>query len=186
MADAADQEKGRQEEQMAGGPVSAGASNKNAPSQQPTADTSKQSNQDYEALVKESPNSTTQGKSMTTDRDMGTVGGGNIPGSSGSGASQEGVSTSTSTVESGGGSSGGTVGAGAPADRGSVKDSSVGTSPAATNTVDRQAQDSSGGRHPSQPQTAMGDRDATQGQSGDEVTDPMSSRAPDKIQQKQK
>src|SRR5579883_28299 len=172
MADASNQERGRQEEQMAGGPVSAGASNKNMPSQQDeqaSESTSRQSKQDYEALVKESPNSATQGQGMATDRNMGTVGGGNISASSGSGTTRGGMSSSNSTVENGGSSSDGNVGAGAPADRGSVKNSSVGTSPAATNTIDKQAQGSGGGRHPSQPQTAMGDQDATQSRSsGDE------------------
>jgi hypothetical protein len=88
-------------------------------------------------------------------------------------------------VENRGGSSSGNVEAGASVEHGSVKDSSVGQEPVATNTIDKQAHQSSGGRHPSQPQTAMGDQDATYGRSGDQVTEPMSSRSPDKINQKQ-
>lgn len=51
-------------------------------------------------------------------------------------------------------------------------------------TIDRNAQGSIGGRNPSQPQTAMGDRDADihLGHSASTApTEPMSSRSPDKV-----
>jgi hypothetical protein len=169
MADTTDQGKNRQEEQMAGGPVSAGAANESAPykqNKQPTDDAAKQTNADYEALV--------------GNRDLGTVGGGNIPGGSGP---QGGISTSDSTVQSGG-TPGGSMGGG-ETERGSVKDSDVGTPPQAKNTVDKHAQSNLGGRSPGQGGTSMGDRDAKQGRLGEEATDSMSSRAPDKIHQKQ-
>jgi hypothetical protein len=169
MADTTDQDKSRQEEQMAGGPVSAGASNESAPfkqNKQTTDDTGKQGNADYEALV--------------SKRDMGTVGGGNIPGGSGP---QGGISSSDSTVQSKGTPRGST--GGGETERGSVKDSDASTPPQAVNTVDKHAQSNLGGRSPGQAGTSMGDQDATQGRPGEEITDPMSSRAPDKIYQKQ-
>ncbi len=169
MADTTDQDKSRQEEQMAGGPVSAGAANESAPykqNKQPTDNAAQQSNADYEAMV--------------SKRDMGTVGGGNIPGGNGP---QGGISTSDSTVQSGG-TAGGNTGGG-ETERGSVKDSAADTPPQAKNTVDKHAQSNLGGRSPGQAGTSMGDQDATQGRSGEEMTDPMSSRAPDKIHQKQ-
>jgi hypothetical protein len=163
MADATDQDKNRQEEQMAG------ASNESAPfkqNKQPTADTTKQSTADYEALI--------------SNRDLGTVGGGNIPGGSGS---QGGISSSDSTVQSAGTPGGNTKGG--ETEQGSVKDSNVSTPPQAKNTVDKHAQSNLGGRNPGEAGTSMGDQDATQGRPGEEITDPMSSRAPDKIHQKQ-
>ena len=124
-----------------------------------------------------------QEKSRSTNRDMGTVGGGNIPGGSTSGTTQGATNTSNITPGSEGSSSRGNVDAVAPGEGESVKDSSKETSPAATNTVDKQA--GGGGRHPGQPQTAMGDQDSARGRSGEEITEPMSSRAPDKLHQKQ-
>ncbi len=167
MADTTDQNKDRQEEQMAGGPVSAGASNQSAPirqNKQATDDAAKQSNLDYEKML--------------SNRDMGTVGGGNVPGA---GGSRGGMSASDSTVESGG-TPGGNVGGG-ETERGSIKHSDAGTPPAAKNTVDKQAQSNIGGRNPGKAGTSMGDQDATQGRPDDGITDPMSSRAPDKINQ---
>lgn len=55
------------------------------------------------------------------------------------------------------------------------------------NTIDPHAQSSIGGRHPAQPQTAMGDQDAAKGSRypGEETGDPMTSRAPDKLKQQE-
>lgn len=50
------------------------------------------------------------------------------------------------------------------------------------NTVDRQAQGNLGGRNPGVGQTPMGDQDSTRGRRpGDDVTDPMTGRAPSQI-----
>ncbi|HEV2662901.1 MAG TPA: hypothetical protein VGU68_20000 [Ktedonobacteraceae bacterium] len=133
---------------------------------QPTGDAAQQGNADYEALV--------------SKRDLGTAGGGNIPGGSGP---QGGISSSDSTVQSKGTPGGGT--GGGETERGSVKDSDMGTPPQAINTVDKQGQGNLGSRNPGEAGTSMGDQDATQGRPGEEITDPMSSRAPDKIHQKQ-
>jgi len=88
-------------------------------------------------------------------RDLGTVGGGKIPGGDTDKSEADGEQHE------------------------SVKNSSNETSPAAINTTGKQAHS----RHPSQPQTAMGDRDASKSRPGEEIADPMSSRAPDKINQ---
>ena len=174
---AEDQNKDRQEEQMVGGPVSAGASNKDAPyrqDKQSTDDSARQTNSDYEPMVGNTASGV--GENASSNRDLGTVGGGNVPGVSGS---RGGVGASDSTVESGGAPAGGTIGGGATTDRGSGKDSDVGTSPVATNSVAKQSQGSG------QAGLPRGDQDATQGRPGEEITDPMSSRAPDKINQNQ-
>src|SRR5438270_11875158 len=113
--------------------------------------------QNYDEVVTQQPSTTDVGSNKTTDRDLGTVGGGTIPGSNlGSGPPQGGMNT---------------TGAGSITDRGDVKDS--GKSAASSNIVDKYAQANVGGRDPSQPQTAMGDRDPKkdQGESTD-ITDP--------------
>lgn len=139
-------------------------------------------------------------KSTLTKRDLGTVGGGNIPG----GATEnkvihEELNKNDNTGQSDAhkeenkdsnnkdkdGARAGDTGEKQESVR-SVKNSSNETSPAAINTIDKQAQSGNGGRHPSQPQTPMGDQDANRSRSGEEIEDPMSSRAPDKINQKQK
>ena len=52
------------------------------------------------------------------------------------------------------------------------------------NTLDKHAQKNLGGRDPSQPQTAMGDRDPKGEDRGQpDITDPMTSRDPSKINQ---
>ena len=54
----------------------------------------------------------------------------------------------------------------------------------AANTIDKHAQGNLGGRNPSQPQTAMGDRDPKGVDRGQpDITDPMTSRDPSKINQ---
>jgi hypothetical protein len=55
----------------------------------------------------------------------------------------------------------------------------------AANTVDKHARGNLGGRNPSQPQTSMGDRDPKGEDRGQpDITDPMTSRDPSKINQK--
>src|SRR5690349_1935755 len=95
-------------------------------------------------------------------RDLGTAGGGPVPGASGTNRSPGGILSSDSTVE-GSGPSEGYTGRGKPRERGTVENTDLNrTDPAenARNTIDRQAQSNIGGRNPGQPQTSMGDRDA--------------------------
>ena len=55
----------------------------------------------------------------------------------------------------------------------------------AANVIDKHAQGNLGGRNPSQPQTSMGDRDSKAKDRGQpDITDPMTSRDPSKINQK--
>ena len=51
------------------------------------------------------------------------------------------------------------------------------------NNVDPTAQSNLGGRTPAQSGNAMGDQDRTQSRPGDDPTDPMSSRTPEKVKQ---
>jgi hypothetical protein len=132
-------------------------------------------------------------ETSTNPRDLGSAGGGRVPGSSG-GSSTGGPPISDSTVE--GSSPGqGYAGAGQPRDRGSVTDTDLNrTEPSEStrNTIDRHARTNIGGRNPNQPQTAMGERDArapmARGSDDDSrrdyhelETDPMLTRSPDKV-----
>ena len=95
-----------------------------------------------------------------TPLDLGTVGGGQLPGAN-----------FTNTP--------GTVGAGTPSSRE--------TNPTPHNTVDRTAQSNIGGRNPGEPQTAMGDRDvdatSSRQSARGSVTAPMLSREPGTVNQ---
>ncbi len=134
----------------------------------------------------------------TSYRDLGTAGGGTIP-SAGSPAGNPpgGMSTSSSTVE-GGTPSGAVGGAGAPRDRGSATNTDLNTTSPSTgkggehsgtgeaaaagrNTIDPSGQSNLGGRNPGQPQTPMGDQDASAARRDyhDETSDAMTSRSPD-------
>jgi hypothetical protein len=107
----------------------------------------------------------TGGNGMTTDRDLGTAGGGTIPGSA--------TTPHNANTDNGTG------------DRNKMTDN--GKAENTVNTIDKHAQGNLGGRNPSQPQTAMGDRDP-KGQKEDrgqsDITDPMISRDPSKINQR--
>jgi len=202
---ASEQERARQEASMAGGPVSRGASNKSAPmnkeqsDKQPTeqAERANPNNPDYNKLIPQSPTGTTEGDSMSSKRDLGTVGGGTIPGS---GTPRGGMNTSNSTVGGGGTSAGGTAGAGSTTDRGNMTNTDTRTSTNQEQEFNQQARGNIGGRNPNQPQTSMGDRDnrrdnnnqkqakqkdITHGGRGEgtneETTDPMRSHTRDKI-----
>jgi hypothetical protein len=132
MADSNEQQRGREEDLMARGPVSADASNKSAPmnqGQQPASPetehtASQQENADYNKMIVDRSSGTMTGSGMETDRDLGTVGG-------------------------------------ATRDRGSMQDVAMDTSTNTENMINRQSQGNIGGRNPGQPQTAMGDRDNT-------------------------
>lgn len=97
----------------------------------------------------------------STSRDLGTAGGGPIPGNQTSNAGETNASSTT------------------------TPSSSTETTTEARNAsaTDRTGQGNIGGRNPSQPQTAMGDQDRTMSRPGDETADPMTSRAPDKVNQ---
>ena len=126
-------------------------------------------------------------RGTTTDRDLGTVGGGTIPSAGvGSGTSPGGMNTSDSTVGAGGSTARSVAGAGSTTDRGNMTNRDLTTN--AGNTVDRTAQGNLGGRDPSEPQTAMGDRDADIQRGHSSSTSPVqptTSRDPGKINEDQ-
>ena len=151
-----------------------------------TVDDQKQrSKQDYNKAVDPSA----RDNSLRSRRDLGSVGGGTVPGldsSAGSGNPPGGMSTSGSTMESGGTTSHTNPGGGATVDRGNEThmDMAGGTR---GNSIDPTAKSNIGGRTPDQPQTAMGDQDPqgkreTQRVAGS-TTDPMTSRDPSHINQ---
>jgi len=119
-------------------------------------------------------------RGTTTDRDLGTVGGGTIPGAGvGTSTSPGGMSTSDSIVSSGGSTARSAAGAGATTDRGNMTNRDLTTNTG--NTMDRDTESNLGGRNPSHPQTAMGDRDADiqRGHSSStSPVQPMTSRDP--------
>ncbi|HTD18133.1 MAG TPA: hypothetical protein VK667_01240 [Ktedonobacteraceae bacterium] len=139
------------------------------------------SSRDYKERTRSQQEAKQTGSGVRSERDLGTVGGGNIPGSEtgrGSDNSADATITSNSTVsnedttDDGGTASGRHI----PAD-----------SEVARNTIDKHARDNLGGRNPSHPGTSMGDRDPKR--EGDDrrdtdITDPMTSRDPSKINQK--
>jgi hypothetical protein len=192
-------ERATQEELMARGPVSRGASNQSAPMSQDAEDQQTRDDHttestgpdpkhpDYNKMLQDNPTETPVGSAGPSKRDLGTVGGGTIPNTDI--GPRGGMNTSDSTAEAGGTSARRNIGQGLPTDRGGLTD--VGTSGESTrnaNQVDRQAQSNIGERNPGQPQTSMGDRESPQGNRGrdtsEDIIDPMTSRAPDKLSQK--
>ncbi|GAC1360846.1 MAG: hypothetical protein PVS3B1_24590 [Ktedonobacteraceae bacterium] len=112
--------------------------------------------------------------SESSRRDLGTVGGGPIPG---------GNAYSSMNASNG-------VGDGAPADRGSTDTPSMRESPGAPDAAGQPQQGNLGGRNPGQTQNQpIGDQDSTFGHrdpEDDHLSDPMTSRAPDKVKQASK
>ena len=144
--------------------------------------------QDYNQMVGQQPAGTTAGDTIASSRDLGSIGGGSVPEprnpSMGSGKPPGGMNTANSTVDSGSTTGRGRPGAEQTTDRGSetMNDMAGGRA----NTIDRHAQRNIGGRHPSEPETSLGDRDTRSGredygESG--ISDPMTSRHPSKVNQ---
>jgi len=139
--------------------------------------------QDYNKMVGQQPAGTTAGDTIASSRDLGSIGGGSVPEprnpSMGSGKSPGGMNTA----------SGSTTGKGRPGaeqttDRGSetMNDMAGGRA----NTIDRHGQGNIGGRHPSEPETPLGDRDTRSGREvrgESDISDPMTSRHPSKVNQ---
>lgn len=115
---------------------------------------------DYNRMIPEEQSTgTTKGSGTARDRNLGSVGGGNIP-SAGSGTSTSPGSANTddSTLSAGGSTSRSAAGAGSTTDRGTMTNRDQTTN--SGNTMDRNPESNLGGRNPSHAQTAMGDRDA--------------------------
>jgi hypothetical protein len=125
---------------------------------------------------------TSKGDTVNRDpgRDLGTVGGGTIPsGGPGSSTSTGSTNTDNSTSSAGGSTARSAADAGASTDRGNVTNRDMTTNTG--NTMDRDSESNLGGRNPSHPQTAMGDRDADiqRGHSSStSPVQPMTSRDP--------
>ncbi|MFL5626020.1 MAG: hypothetical protein ACJ788_10560 [Ktedonobacteraceae bacterium] len=111
-------------------------------------------------------------------RDLGTAGGGTIPGSE-TPMRPSNAADDNSTVNDG------DTSGDSNRDNETVSDREVLThSDVAGNAIDKHARGNLGGRNPSQPQTAMGDRDTKRDRAdrGEvQITDPMTSRDPSKI-----
>lgn len=131
-----------QEMQMADGPVSAGASNKDAP-MNTAQDTmsieakkrlQQQSGQDYNRMITSDASGPEKGSGTANNKNVDSVAGGTLP-DNGTGASgpRGGINTSDSTVSAGGSSAGAVVGGGSPTERGSVTSTGMNAS---TNTKD--------------------------------------------------
>lgn len=126
MTDQADQERYKQKDLMANGPVSQGASNKSAPMNNNDADPSmtkkrpknqKQST-DYNKMIQTERSGPQVGSGMGTDQNSGTPGGGTLPTEREQGSTTGGRLTTNSTVGAGGSSGGAVTGSGSTRDRG--------------------------------------------------------------------
>ncbi len=184
-----EQDRERTEEELAGGPVSRGASNQSAPSNQrvntdPTSAAASSGNNDeqYNKLINRDSSGSEGQSGASTNRDLGSVGGGSIPG----GNSYDGMNTSNGSPSS----SGSPASEGASTDRGDNDVPGMSESPGHFNASDQPQQGTLGGRNPGQSQNQpIGDQDTTfghRGDKGDEIGDPMTSRAPDKVNQPKK
>jgi hypothetical protein len=124
-----DQNQYAQEDEMANGPVSAGASNKDAQkfnqnNQQLTSDKRNDSG-NYNKMDQNEASGPMQGTGMANDQIIASPGGGTLPSnnsSGGSDSSRGGINTSNSTVSGGSSSAGAVAGAGEHRDRGSMTD----------------------------------------------------------------
>ncbi len=126
MTDQSDQERYEQEDWMANGPVSRGASNKSAPMNQNNLEPSvakkhaKNQNQpaDYNKMINTEKSGPQVGSGMGTDQRVGTSGGGTLPAEREHGTTTGGRLTTNSTVGAGGSSGGTVAGTGSTRDRG--------------------------------------------------------------------
>ena len=124
-----DQNQYKREDEMANGPVSAGASNKDAKkfnenNQQLTGDKRSDSG-NYNKMDQNEASGPMQGTGMANDQIIATPGGGTLPtknSSGGSDTSRGGRNTSNSTVSGGSSSAGAVAGLGEHRDRGAMTD----------------------------------------------------------------
>ncbi len=181
-----EQDRERSEEELAGGPVSRGASNQSTPSNQrentdPTSPAASSGNNDeqYNKLINRDSSGAEGQGGASSRRDLGSVGGGSIPG----GNSYDGMNTSSGSSSS----SGSPASEGSSPGVGSNDVPGMSKSPGAPSASDQPQQGTLGGRNPGQSQNQpIGDQDTTfghRGDKGDEIGDPMTSRAPDKVNQ---
>lgn len=134
-----EQQRYREETMMAGGPVSRGASNKEAPMYEDKMTASGQQEQTdqppaYDKLLHAQASGPVAGTGMATDRYMGTPGGGTLPTEEATDSTRGGINISDDTVSSGNSSAGRVTGQGLPRDRGSVTNPDL---DATTDTIDQ-------------------------------------------------
>lgn len=136
----------------------------------------------YNKLINRSKSDAEGQGGASPRRDLGSVGGGSIPG----GNSYDGMNTSSGSASSPASS----ASEGASTDRGDNNVPGMSESPGHFNASDQPQQGTLGGRNPGQTQNQpIGDQDSTFGHRGDkedEIGDPMTSRAPDKVNQPKK
>src|SRR5436305_10769185 len=120
------QQRYRQEDLMANGPVSRGASNQDAPmyTDEQTANAAKnkkgtqQDQPDYNKMMQSDTSGPMEGSGMPTDQKLATPGGGTLSTAANSGTSHGGMNTSSDTVSGGGTTAGSIVGTGSHRARG--------------------------------------------------------------------
>ena len=141
------QEKAQREESLAGGPVSAGASNTEVSGNDDSstdfdegnASTKQGKSADYDKLVQSNASGTTLGSDMVTGQGPGSPGGGSLPTESPDDSTRGGMNTSSDTVSGGSSSAGGVTGQGKDVDRGSSADTDL---DATSNTEDEETHQS--------------------------------------------
>lgn len=138
----------REEEEMAGGPVSAGASNKSAPMNSGSGSSNQQGSDsgNYNKLLHSDVSSPNQGSGMGNDQTVSSPAGGTLPSSNDAetGTSRGGVATSDNTVSAGGSSTGRLAGAGLTSDRGTPTVTGMDTSTNTKGQLDQRADDVNG------------------------------------------
>ena len=129
--------------------------------QDPNPTQNSENEKDFNKMIsQESSPGTTKGSTTDRDpgRDLGTVGGGTIPGAGAGSTSPGSTSTDNSTTSAESSTARSAADAGSSTDRGNITNRDLTTNTG--NTMDRNPESNLGGRNPSHPQTAMGDRDA--------------------------
>jgi hypothetical protein len=150
-----DQEKAKQENIMANGPVSAGASNQDAPidangqgqQQQPTSpqDTSASQGQqpDYNKMLHTQNSGISTGSAASQDQSSAATSESALPSDRTSGSSTGGINTSNSTVSSSGSSGGSIAGGNETIDRGSEQSINLNQNPNTQDQLDTNSQSNS-------------------------------------------
>lgn len=146
-----DQNQYAQEDEMANGPVSAGASNKDAPmyDNNQKSNTGDQS-QSYDKMIQNEASGPMQGTGMANDQVVGSPAGATLPSDKSSGGSDSprgGRNTSNSTVSGSSSSAGGVVGLGSHRDRGAMTNPQADATTNTADTMDENSRDQTNPSH---------------------------------------
>jgi hypothetical protein len=144
MANTDDQQKAQQENEMANGPVSAGASNQDAPtSGRPSSQGDNGGQQgDYNKLLHTQNSGVTTGSGASQDMSAAAPSESTLPADRSSGSNTGGVNTSNSTVSAGGSSGGSIAGGNETIDRGSEQSINLNQNPNTQDQLDTNSQQS--------------------------------------------